>query len=417
MSNREFIQHELDERARLETEARSILETAAARGEEPSAEEQERWDKIIAEADRRKERIAKLEQMDRDAALDAQVRSRLGQAAPAEPSTGEPDRAKDSTGLLFDAIRTLQTEFQRDGMVTTSGLTVVTPFDMRKIAEELRVVTDFGNGTSLYVSDFSTNVAVYMRTESPWLGNATIINADNGRPSILPNLTADPTSYTPGEGTAITAADPTLGTVTATPVSYKALAYISAEADEDETIGYMPLLAKSQARSLGQAFGSATTTAVLAAATNGGTATGLGGGATATFIGADDLITLQYGLAAPYRRVGAFVMSNGMIQKARKYKDLNGQYLWQQAVAPNQPDTFNGRPVYEDPYLATPASATKSVLFGDLSLWVIKQRALRTAVSYDYAFNLDNIAIKSVYRAGGALPDSAGLAYMVSATT
>jgi len=416
VDNQEFIAYEFEQRSKLETEARSILETATAENREPSAEEQERWDKIIAESDRRKARIEQLTKADDDAKGLEAIRSRYAEVA--NPDSGKPaGGSKDSTGLLFDAIRTLQTEFQRDGMVTTSGLTVVTPFDMRKIAEELRVVTDFGNGTSLYVSDFSTNVAVYMRTESPWLGNATIINADNGRPSILPNLTADPTSYTPGEGTAITAADPTLGTVTATPVSYKALAYISAEADEDETIGYMPLLAKSQARSLGQAFGSATTTAVLAAATNGGTATGLGGGATATFIGADDLITLQYGLAAPYRRVGAFVMSNGMIQKARKYKDLNGQYLWQQAVAPNQPDTFNGRPVYEDPYLATPESATKSVLFGDLSLWVIKQRALRTAVSYDYAFNLDNIAIKSVYRAGGALPDSAGLAYMVSADT
>ena len=66
------------------------------------------------------------------------------------------------------------------------------------------------------------------------------------------------------------------------------------------------------------------------------------------------------------------------------------------------------RAVFEDPNLATPASATKSVCYGELSLWTIKQRPIRMAVSSDYPFNLDNIDIKSVYRAGGALPDAAG---------
>ena len=107
---------------------------------------------------------------------------------------------------------------------------------------------------------------------------------------------------------------------------------------------------------------------------------------------------------------GAWVMSNGAIQKVRKFVDLNGQYLWQPALQPAGPDTFDGQAVFEDPNLATPASATKSVIYGELSLWTIKQRPIRVAVSSDYQFNLDNINIKSVYRAGGALPDAVGLA-------
>jgi HK97 family phage major capsid protein len=110
-------------------------------------------------------------------------------------------------------------------------------------------------------------------------------------------------------------------------------------------------------------------------------------------------------------------MSNGMIKKARKYRDANGNYLWQASLAPGTPPLLDGYPVYEDPYLAAPASATKSVLFGDPSAVVIKQMPLRIATSGEFRFNVDQVAIRTVYRAGGKLPDAAALAYIVSATT
>ena len=232
-------------------------------------------------------------------------------------------------------------------------------------------------------------------------------------------MTVDPASYTPGEGTAITASDPTLGTVTATPLAYKALGYISQEAGEDELIGLLGIIAQQQGRTLGLGFGTAVTASVLSGATNGGTATGVGGDGTATvaFFGYEDLLDLKYSAAAPYRMVGVWVMSNGAIKKVRKFKDAQSRYYWQPAVAAGQPATFDGDAVYEDPILATPASATKSVVFGDPTALVIKQMPLRVAVSTEYAFNLDNVAIKSVYRAGGAIPDAAALRYLVSANT
>lgn len=411
MDNSELIRREIEARAKDEQEARSILDAASAAGTDLSPEDEERFDKLVASSEAHKARADKLHKMDLDAKDLAEVRER----ATVDENSGSSSSLPGGNEILIAAIRSKQDEFRRTGTVNSPETALILPFDMGAI--EQRVISDFGNGTSLYTSDFSTNVAVYMRTETPWIGVATIINADNGRPQILPNLTVDPTVYTPGEGTAITASDPTLGTVTATPISYKALGYVTAEAEEDEVIGLMPLLARQQARALGQAFGSATTTAVLAAASNGGTATGLGGGSTATFFGTDDLLSLKYGRAAPYRTAGAWVMSNGAIQKVRKFKDLNGQYLWQASIVAGSPNVFDGNPVYEDPYLGTVGSASKSVIFGDLSNWVIKQRALRTAVSYEFAFNLDNIAIKSVYRAGGALPDAAGIAYLVSANS
>ncbi len=32
---------------------------------------------------------------------------------------------------------------------------------------------------------------MYLRTESPWFATATVVRADNGRPMVVPGLTAE----------------------------------------------------------------------------------------------------------------------------------------------------------------------------------------------------------------------------------
>jgi HK97 family phage major capsid protein len=364
------------------------------------------YDRLKAEEDRLSSISEKL------AAGDA-VRSRI---APAISHAGNDEAERDQDRSILKAVRAAQEAIHSgDEYVERElGLSI----DHGKVLQlASRAITDFGNAGALYMNDFSTRVAVYMRTASPLLTVATVIDADNGRPLVLPVLSADPSSTSPGEGTAITENSGTLGQATATPISYKTLSYISAEAEEDELIGLLQLISKQQGRELGIKAGTAMTASLVSAATNGGTASGLGGGSTATFFGYEDLLDLKYGRPTGIRQVGAWLAANGAIKKMRKYTDTNGQYLWQPAIAQGQPDLFDGQPVYEDPGLAAPASVTKSVLYGDLSSWVIKQRGLRVAVSVDYRFNTDEVAIRTVYRAGGALPDATAIAYLISANT
>jgi HK97 family phage major capsid protein len=342
---------------------------------------------------------------------DAQ-RSRIAPAI----THGDDEAERDQDRQIIEVVRAAQAAIHNGDEFGERelGLTI----DHGKVMQlASRAVSDFANAGALYMNDFSTRVAVYQRTASPLLSVASVIDADNGRPLVLPVLSVDPSSVSPGEGTAITENSGTLGQATATPVSYKTLSYISAEAEEDELIGLLQLISKAQGRELGIKAGTAMTASLVSAATNGGTANGLGGGSTATFFGYEDLLDLKYGRPTGIRQVGAWLASNGAIKKMRKYTDRNGQYLWQSAIAMGQPDLFDGQPVYEDPGLATPASVTKSVLYGDLSAWVIKQRALRVAVSVDYRFNTDEVAIRTVYRAGGALPDATAIAYLISANT
>lgn len=410
LATREFEAYRTDDLA-----ARAILDLAATETRGTSPEEDERFNALTDSAAAHKARADKLIAMDKDASEAAEaIRSLVGTTDTESGIDTPSDKPTDR--WLLDSIRSIQTAHERGDHLP------------EKVYEHLidlqtRAIADFSDNGALYTTDFSTTVAVYQRTVSPWINLASVINADNGRPINLPNLTADPTTYTPGEGTAITEATPTIGSAALTTKAYKDLSYVSMEAEEDELIGLLPLIARVQGRSIGLAFGSDLTTAILAAANNGGTATGAGGGggtagtAVSTFVGYEDLLDLKYGRAVPYRNIGVWIMANGMIKKARKYRDGQGDYLWQPAIAAGQPATFDGNAVYEDPYLAAPASVTKSVLFGDASAVVIKQMALRVATSTEFRFNVDQVAIKSVYRAGGALPDAAALAFLVSATT
>lgn len=414
----EIAQREFEAYRKDDQEARSILDVAHAENRATTPEEDERFEKLLESSLTHKARADKLAEMDaRAAEVAEQVRHFEATVDPASGAvaTGTNDQDRDIIGR----IRSLQADHNRNGQASTTEQWGAYQIDL-----EQRAIADFSDNGALYTTDFATRVAVYQRTASPWINLATVINADNGRPLNLPNETADPTAYTPGEGTAITESTPTIGSAALTTTAYKALSYVSMEAEEDELIGLLGLISRSQGRQIGYQFGTALSASILTAATNGGTATGLGGAgaannalSTATFVGYEDLLDLKYGIAVPYQAVGVFVMSNGMIKKARKYRDGQGQYLWQPAIAQGQPATFDGSEVYEDPGLAAPASATKSLLFGDASAVVIKQMALRVATSADYRFNTDQVAIKSVYRAGGALPDAAALRYLVSANT
>lgn len=390
-----YAQREFDARAKVEVEAKALLDRAASEQRDLSPEEEEQFDKLIAAGDRHKERIEKLARMDAAADLGPEVRTVVTSAASQATVTETWD------DQLAGAIKSM---FHiRSGEIALPEIRAGrAPFETRALESTAGVNVP---------TDFSTRVAVYARTLSPWLGLATIINGTDGAPINLPRITADPTTYTPGQGTAITEASPVLTAVTATPAGYKALTAVSQEMAEDEVIQLMDLIARSQGRSIGLAFGAVATAAVLSGGTNGGTAAGT------PFFGLDDILGLIYGRAVPYRMNGSLVMSNGALLKARKFVDTDGQYLWEPSVQMGQPDRLLGYPVYEDPALATPASATKSVIFGDTSAFVIKQLPLRVAVSSEYLFNLDQVAVKTVYRAGGALPDAAALAYLVSYNT
>ena len=98
--------------------------------------------------------------------------------------------------------------------------------------------------------------------------------------------------------------------------------------------------------------------------------------ASATAIAFDELIDLEHSLD-PSRRMlpGVGYMFHDSILKAlRKLKDGEGQYLWQSGANTGAPDTLNRYPYFINQDMqSSVATATKTVLFGQLSAYKIRQ--------------------------------------------
>ncbi|MGU3361106.1 phage major capsid protein [Methylobacterium sp. M6A4_1b] len=79
----------------------------------------------------------------------------------------------------------------------------------------------------------------------------------------------------------------------------------------------------------------------------------------------DVLFDLVYGLRAGYRQNAAFVMNRRLQSTIRKFKDADGNYLWQPPLAAGQAATLMGFPVAEAEAMPNAAANSLSVAFGD----------------------------------------------------
>ena len=74
--------------------------------------------------------------------------------------------------------------------------------------------------------------------------------------------------------------------------------------------------------------------------------------------------------------------------------------------------------MYENNAMAAAASASKSVLFGDLSAYYTRMVGTpRVEFSRDYKFNTDQLALRTLMRLDGNLVDTIAIKSMVSADT
>jgi HK97 family phage major capsid protein len=80
---------------------------------------------------------------------------------------------------------------------------------------------------------------------------------------------------------------------------------------------------------------------------------------------ADKLIDLVYALKSGYRAGGRFVMNRTTQAVIRKFKDGDGNYLWQPALAAGQPPTLLNYPVTEAEEMPSIGVDETAIAFGD----------------------------------------------------
>ena len=79
----------------------------------------------------------------------------------------------------------------------------------------------------------------------------------------------------------------------------------------------------------------------------------------------DKLFDLVYALRAGYRANASFVMGRTVQGEVRKFKDAQGDYLWQPAGRPGDAPTLMGYPVVEAENMPDIAANSFSIAFGD----------------------------------------------------
>lgn len=106
--------------------------------------------------------------------------------------------------------------------------------------------------------------------------------------------------------------------------------------------------------------------------------TGVTSAAAAAFT-ADELIALVHSLDPSYRALPStgFMMKDDVISYVRKFKDANGQYLWQPGMVAGVPDRIYGYPVIANQQMTgltsgVPVTATKHVLFGAFEKYLVR---------------------------------------------
>ena len=81
----------------------------------------------------------------------------------------------------------------------------------------------------------------------------------------------------------------------------------------------------------------------------------------------DALVDLFYSLRAPYRQNAVWMGSSDTARLIRKFKDGQGNYLWQPATSAGQPDLLLGKPWVTNEFMPAVGANAFPLAVGDFS--------------------------------------------------
>lgn len=134
----------------------------------------------------------------------------------------------------------------------------------------------------------------------------------------------------------------------------------------------------------------------------------------------DDLVDLKHSVNRAYRAKARFMMNDMSVAVVSKLKDTTGRPIWVPSVVAGAPDTLLGFPVAINDDVPVMAANAKSIVFGDLSNYAI--RDVKNSASLrrfdDSAFALlGQVGFCGWQRSGGNLLDPAAVKLYVNSAT
>ena len=389
---KEYIDRQVEQRQRAWEAAKALLDTAAAEKRDLTSEEEASYKKMNDELNERAARIEALKaDAEREAKIEAATRDIVGQVRPTSKAVSTD--ADVLRSMARGETRSFTFE-QRDVTKTSTGAPVPTSFYDQVIAQA--------------------------RLVGPMLDTSTVLRTAGGENLQIPSQAGWSTAAITAEGSAISESDPTFSSfITLGAYKYSFLVQLSRELIEDSGVDILSFLATQTGNAIGFAVNNALTVGtgttqpkgVVAAAGSGVLGTVAGG-----LFTADNLIDLAYSLDGAARRLPGvgWMMNTASLGAVRKLKDTAGYYIFSPALADGN-DQVLSYPVYENPAMASQASAAKSVIFGHLPSYYVRMAGgLRLDRSDDYAFNADLVTFRASMRVDGNLPQTSHIKYFIN---
>lgn len=352
-------------------EARRVYEAAESEKRDPSAEEREQFDRLMASADVQLRDIERLERLERDeAGLAAIPETR---AARREPETAT------ATGMVPRAIKRTATpeyrqafqDFLRFGSASPELRAGHATFEVR----DLSVGTTTAGGYTV-PDDFESSILAVLRDETPMRGVSTVQTRSNDTkfPLITTHATAawqtENSTYTGGSDTVFDQLEiEALKAGTIIKVSEELLMDSATDVEalvRDEIVQSIGVL-ENTAYTVGN--GTTQPQGITGRAAAGVTA------ASATALTTDELLDLQHSVKAGYRRRARFMCEDASLKVVRKLKTSDGQYIYQPGLTLGAPDVLLGNPLTTNEDMASIATGAISFLYGDFSRFYIVDRA------------------------------------------
>ena len=388
----DYIRQQVEARAKAWEEAKALLDTAAAEKRELSGEENQTYDRIMADLDQRSAVIDTIKaQTEREERAAEAMKGFESQVKPAV-SVPAIDDAELIRSLARGEIRSHSFE-KRDVLKSSTGAHVPT--------------------------SFYDNVVLLARKIGPLLETSTIINTAGGENLQIPSVSAYSTGTVSSEAAAIGESDPTFNAFkTLGAYKYSFLTQISREMVEDAGVDILGFLSQNVGNALGFAVNGALTTGTGTTQPT-GIVTAAGSGITGSTavsgaFTADNLIDLVYSVDTVGRQLPGtgFQMNAKAISAVRKLKDTAGNYVFSPALSGDKRDLILGYEVYENPGMADPATSAKSVIFGHLPSYFVRTvGGIKLDRSDDFAFSQDLISFRATMRVDGNLIQTSHVKY------
>ena len=117
----------------------------------------------------------------------------------------------------------------------------------------------------------------------------------------------------------------------------------------------------------------------------------------------DNLVDLIYALKAGYRQNANFMMNRKTQAEIRKFKDVNGNYLWQPPSGPDRQATLMGYPIAEAEEMPDIAANSLSIALGDFRAGYLIVDRIGTRILRDPYSAKPYVLFYTTKRVGGGI--------------